>query len=72
VFIARAGQSVGELIFQYGPILNAGPPEFWVNTHGDIIVAVSEVADIWVQHARWHDVSIEYQIGRVHYPSSMN
>ena len=72
VFIAKAGQGGGELIFQYGPILNATPPEFHVNARGDIVIAVSEIADIWVQRSRWRDVSIEYQIGRVQYPSSTN
>jgi len=59
----------GEVIFDYDPSGNQTAPS--IEDVGDhkLLISISEVSSIFVQKRRWHDISIDYRIGHVWYPS---
>ncbi|HEY3741730.1 MAG TPA: hypothetical protein VGL53_17885 [Bryobacteraceae bacterium] len=60
----------GEIISDYDPGGNHKAPI--IKDHGDhkIYISIGDVGSVFLQRRKWHDISIDYRIGQILYPTA--
>ncbi len=69
VFVSRTGQTKQTPVFKFGPTREVRPIIKLIDPH-TIQISIAWVSDVYFKHDKWEDLSIEYDIGRIDYPSS--
>ena len=61
-------QKQRELVFQYDPGRDRGPPAIEASGNNGVLISVPAVSSISVQQRSWRKISIIYRIGHIDYP----
>lgn len=69
VLVSRTGQTKQTPVFKFGPAREVRPIIKLIDPH-TIQISIAWVSDVYFKNDKWEDLSIEYDIGRIDYPSS--
>jgi hypothetical protein len=69
VFVMKAGDRNKTEIFNFDPIYYVDPPEIKVDLeHKRISISVAATGEIFLQKTQWHDMTVDYHIGKIILP----
>jgi hypothetical protein len=71
IFVSKTGEGEKALLFKFEPEDDDLLPKIKVQQQNStILVSISRISSIYLRKDRWRNMSVEYDIGHVDYPSS--